>query len=109
MLETAPAMIARFMKAAAERDYAGLGECFTEDAIVSDERQTHRGRDEIRRWQEAGRAKWNYTATATDGEATSANQYRVAVHLEGNFPGGEADVDYRFTILDGLISELQIG
>ena len=109
MLETAPAVITRFMDAAARRDYAALGECFAEDATVYDERQTHRGRAEICRWQEVGRAKWNYTAAVTDGKATGPYQYRVTVHLQGDFPGGEADVSYRFTILDGLISELQIG
>ena len=34
----------------------------------------------------------------------------VAVnHLEGDFPGGVADPDYRFTLDDGLVTELEIG
>lgn len=109
MLEGAPKVITRFLDAASERNYDALAECFTSDAAVSDERRVHRGRAEIRLWQEESRAKWEYAATAIDGRPGAADEYIVAVHLKGNFPGGEADVEYRFTIRDGLISSLRIG
>jgi ketosteroid isomerase-like protein len=47
MLETAPAVIERFMEAAARRDYEIIAECFSEDATVEDEARTHRGRRQI--------------------------------------------------------------
>lgn len=46
------------MDAAARRDYDAIAACFTEEATVSEEERTHRGRNEIRRWQEDTRAKW---------------------------------------------------
>ena len=108
MLETAPGVIGRFMDAAAKRDYEAIGECFTEDASAEDEERTHRGRSQIRRWQQETRSRWDYTVTVVGGEQVGESGYRVAAHLKGNFPGGEADVEYRFSIRDGLISSLRI-
>lgn len=109
MLDTAPAAVTRFMDAAAERDYDAIGECFTEDATVEDEARTHHGRAEIRAWQQETRSKWDYSLRVVGEGPTGADEYRVAAHLKGKFPGGEADVDYRFSIRDGLISRLRIG
>lgn len=67
-MDAAPAAIGCFMDAAAQRDYDALAACFTEDATVSDEGQTHRGRSQIRRWQKDTRAKWIYTVTIVGGE-----------------------------------------
>ena len=108
MPDSIPSVIARFMDAAAIRDYDTIGECFTEDATVFDEQGTHRGQGEIRQWQRDTRAKWDYTVTIAGGQPADANEYRLAAHLKGNFPGGEADVEYRFTIRDGRISSLRI-
>ena len=108
MMEKAPAAVARFMDAAARRDYSALAACFAEDATVSDEGRMHHGRDEIRRWQEDTRARWTYTVTIVGDEPAGENEHVLTVRLEGNFPGGEADVDYRFTLRDGLIGRLQV-
>jgi len=42
MLDSIPDVIARFMDAAARRDFDAIGACFTEDATVSDEQRTDR-------------------------------------------------------------------
>jgi ketosteroid isomerase-like protein len=107
-METAPTTIARFMDAAARRDYDALAACFAEDATVFDEERTHRGRKEIRQWQEYTRARWAYTVTIIGGEPAGENEYLLAVRLQGNFPGGEADLNYRFTMRDSLISGLEV-
>jgi ketosteroid isomerase-like protein len=103
-----PHAVERFVEAAASREFAAIAECFTEDATVSDEGHTHRGRAQIRKWQEEGRKRWEYTLTVKDGRARSADGYIMRGHLRGNFPGGEADVEYDFTVRDGLISRLAI-
>ena len=108
MLETAPGVIRRFMDAAERRDYEAIGECFTEDATVEDEERTHRGRTRIRGWQQETRSKWDYTLTVVGGEQAGASEYRVAAHLKGNFPGGEADLQYWLSLREGLISSLRI-
>jgi ketosteroid isomerase-like protein len=108
MLEKAPEVIERFIDAAAQRDFDALGQCFTEDATVEDEERMHRGRNEIRAWQQKTRTQYDYTVTVTSGQPDGDDAYRVGAHLRGNFPGGEADVEYRFVIRDGLISSLRI-
>lgn len=97
------------MRAAARRDYEGLAACFTEDAVVQDEQRTHRGRSAIAEWQRETRRRWRYTLTVRGGHQVSARRYRVKAHLHGNFPGGDADVEYLFTTARGLISRLVIG
>jgi ketosteroid isomerase-like protein len=108
MLEKAPEVIGRFIDAAAERDFDAIGQCFTEDATVEDEERTQRGRTEISAWQRKTRTQYDYTVTVTSGQPDGENAYRVGAHLRGTFPGGEADVEYRFVIRDGLISSLRI-
>src|SRR5690348_4772384 len=93
-----PEIVTRFMKAAAERDYEAVAACFTQDAVVEDESRLHIGREAIRRWQEVTRARWEYTVIATGGRPDADGEYVVLAHLRGNFPGGEADVEYRFAL-----------
>jgi ketosteroid isomerase-like protein len=106
--DSQPEIVTRFMKAAAERNYEAAAACFTEDAVVEDESRSHRGRNAIRRWQEGTRAKWQYSVTETGGKPDAEVGYVVSAHLSGNFPGGEADVEYRFRFRGDLIAYLRI-
>ena len=36
------------------------------------------------------------------------DRYDVRHHLEGNFPGGQVDLHFRFTLRDGSIARLVI-
>jgi hypothetical protein len=108
MLEKAPEVIERFISAAAELDFDAVGKCFLEDGTVEDEERTHRGRDQITAWQRETRAKYDYKVTVVGGRLDGKDTYRLGARLRGNFPGGEADVEYRFTLRDGLISSLRI-
>ena len=103
-----PEIVARFMRAAAERNHEAVAACFTDDGLVEDESHSHHGREAIRRWQEGTRAKWEYTVTATGGRPDADGGYCVSAHLSGNFPGGEADVEYHFTFQGDLIGTLRI-
>ena len=102
-----PAIVERFWDAAARRDFDAVAMCFSQDAEVTDEDETRKGRAAIAAWQAASRAKWNYTVTATGFEPTN-DGVRVMAHLEGDFPGGEADVVYRFSIEGDLIHRLVV-
>jgi hypothetical protein len=46
---------------------------------------------------------------AADQQDVDAVEHRAFVHIEGNFPGGVADLTYRFTIDGDSISALTIG
>jgi hypothetical protein len=44
----------------------------------------------------------------TSTEAVGASGFNVAMHIEGDFPGGTADLVEAFTLRDGLIEHLAI-
>jgi ketosteroid isomerase-like protein len=105
----APQVIATYLKAADERDAETLVSCFTPDATVLDEGRTYRGHDEIRRWRTEGpAAQFDYTTAITASDHDGPAGYRVETHVEGNFPGGAADLRYHFVLAGGAITELKI-
>jgi hypothetical protein len=82
---------------------------FTADAVVTDDGRDYTGRDEIRAWLAASASGSEYTYTsAFTGATTTVTTVDVGQHLEGNFPGGVADLHYRFTLDGALISRLVI-
>ena len=107
-MSTTPDVVTRYLKAAREGDVDTLVACFTEQGTVRDEGQNYRGRPEIRGWRESLRSKYEYTATMTGSEPAGEGQLIVRMHLEGNFPGGVADLSYRFTLTGQHIADLAI-
>jgi hypothetical protein len=103
-----PAVITRYLQSADGSDFEALAACFTPDGTVVDEEVTYRGRREIVGWRESTGAKWEYTSSVKSIEPLSDHECLAVVHVEGNFPGGVADLRYRFVLEDGLISSLTI-
>ena len=108
MMSTPP-VVAHYLAAAGSGDIAALAGCFTEDGTALDEGHAYRGHAEIVGWRESLARQWTYTTTVTSSEPIEGGDYQVTVRAEGNFPGGVADLTYRFTLHDGLISALSIG
>jgi ketosteroid isomerase-like protein len=107
-MSTIPPVITTYLNAADDGDFDALVGCFTQDGTVLDEGRTYRGRDEIRGWRESLGSKWEFTTTVTGSEPDGSAGYIVRMHVEGNFPGGVADLTYRFTLAGGLIADLSI-
>jgi ketosteroid isomerase-like protein len=104
-----PAEVAAYLRAASARDTEAVVACFARDAQVADEGSTWRGRSEIHRWWEGPASKYRYTVKLRGGQRVANDGYVARVRLTGNFPGRTADLRYRFTLRQGLISSLQIG
>ena len=104
-----PPVIQRYFQASGTNDVRGLVDCFTDDARVSDEGKTYRGRDDIMNWWEGSVSEWIYTTTVTGSQSVSATEHLLMVHIAGNFPGGEANLTFHFTLRDGLVASLEIG
>ncbi len=79
----------------------------TTDAVVTDEGRTYAGRDQIGAWLTTSVSEYTYTSAFTGATTTDAG-VDVGQHLEGNFPGGVADLHYRFTLDGALISRVVI-
>ena len=88
-------------------DDALLADCFTPDACVADEGETHRGRTAIQAWLRATRAKIEYSV-----EPVSVSQQGdtlvVTATVTGNFPGSPVQLDHAFQLDDAQIQSLEI-
>jgi uncharacterized protein (TIGR02246 family) len=102
------AIITAYLRAADAQDGEAMADCFTADGYVVDEGNMYRGRDEIVGWRKLTASKWTYTSTVTGGERISDREHLVFVHVEGDFPGGTADLTYRFIIDTDKIAALTI-
>lgn len=102
-----PDSIKTFMTALTTPADCRAVDTFTADAIVTDEGRDYTGREQIGAWLAAAAGKYTYTSEFT-GATTTDTTVDVGQHLEGNFPGGVADLHYRFTLAGTSISRLVI-
>lgn len=103
-----PEAIAGYLIAHQARDLDAAMARYTADAAVTDEGRTYRGAAEIRDWLATSAAEYTYTVELTGTLRIDDRHYDARHHLVGNFPGGVADLHFRFTLRDGLITRLVI-
>ena len=101
-----PQAIARYF-AADRADPDAVAECFTDYAVVVDERHTYTGRPAIRRWKAAATARYQYTSTPIAAEQQGGSIV-VTSRLTGNFPGSPVELRYRFELDGDRIAALEI-
>ncbi|MFJ4847298.1 MULTISPECIES: nuclear transport factor 2 family protein [unclassified Streptomyces] len=103
-----PEPITRYLTGRAAKDAAAAAQGFAPDATVTDDGHTYEGAEAINLWLRRTDTEYTYTVTLAGAEQDAHNRYTVHQHLEGNFPGGKADLRCRFVLAHGLISELSI-
>src|ERR1700760_4528050 len=103
-----PAPVRAYLTAHTARDAEAAVATFTPDATVTDEGKTYSGRDEILLWRRHASTAWTYTSEITGSRQEADGTWVVAMHLEGDFPGGVADVEQRFSVRDGALTEPRI-
>jgi SnoaL-like protein len=103
-----PLPLSEYFAAANARDAERVANCFTEDAVVRDERQEICGHDAIRAWAEDTSRKYNYRADILVFQK-DFDRVNVRARLTGDFPGSPIELSYRFKLLDRWIEELEIG
>lgn len=103
-----PDPIAEYVAGCAGLDADAIAAPFAADAVVADERRTHRGHAEIRQWIEeatiANRAVPTPRAVTQDGETVV-----LTADVAGSFPGSPVTLTFRFTLEGGEIARLEIG
>lgn len=102
-----PDIITRYFNAA----NAGLIDeatlCFSPDATVEDEGNTHTGSRPIRVWIDSTTRKYRpQTEVLHVGEKDGTMW--VTGRVSGNFPGSPVELDYQFTLAGETISHLSI-
>jgi ketosteroid isomerase-like protein len=106
--EPARDTISRYFEADARRDTEAILSLFANDAAVTDEGRVWRGSAEIRDWLLGPASKYEYTTTIASVDRIAGDQYRASGRIDGNFPGGSADLKWDFTLVEGLIGRLEI-
>ena len=81
---------------------------FTADAVVTDEGHTFRGTEEVSGFLRTAGSEYTYTTDLVGAQRVDDDHWVAVLHLEGDFPGGVADLRYRFTLVDDLVSGLAI-
>ena len=103
-----PSVIQSYFDAGAASNYDALVACFTDDAIVVDDGSTHRAPAEIRAWRESLAAAFDFTVEVIEAAESGPSSYVVQTRVAGTFPGSPVDLRYQFTVIDGLVSRLEI-
>lgn len=104
---TLPQGIAAYFLANARLDADAMAAPFAPDAVVHDERRSHRGTAAIRAW--VAEASIRNAAVATPvAIRQDGTQVAVAADVAGNFPGSPIRLTFRFTLAEDGISELEI-
>jgi hypothetical protein len=107
-LTALPEPIRAYLTAHENRDDEAAARTFARHATVTDEGQTHAGAQDIRAWRRRASTEYTYTTGVTGVRQDSNTVWVVAVRLEGDFPGHIADLEQRFTVHDGAITNLTI-
>jgi ketosteroid isomerase-like protein len=103
-----PEAITTYLASHTARDVDATMRRYAEDAVVTDDGKTYRGRDEIRAWFTNAASEYTYTTELTGVRQSDETTYVATQHLEGNFPGGSVDLDFTFTVQDDMIVRLVI-
>lgn len=98
-----PSPVARYFAAGTPAD---ITECFTKDAVVTDEQRTHHGKPEILKWREEV-AKIDFQQEILSTEENGRN-VKVTCLVSGAFKGSPAKLDSYFELSGDLISRLEI-
>ena len=93
--------------AADTADGNATARCFSESAVVIDERREHRGRPAITRWRAEATAKYHYTSEPLAVDV-SKPEVTVTARVTGDFPGSPVELQYRFTLEGASIARLEI-
>ena len=103
-----PEIIETYFRASNANDVEKLVSCFSADAVVTDENETHRGTAAIKGWSVKVRTKYEFK-TEVLRAVEKPNAIVVTAKLSGTFPGSPVDLDFKFTLKENQISSLEIG
>jgi ketosteroid isomerase-like protein len=106
--DSLPGTVRDFLAASTVHDADTASSFLAEDVVVADQGETFRGRDEVHAFVRDAGAEFEYTTEQTAARRVDDDHWVVTLRLEGTFPGGVAELDYRFTLREGLITELVV-
>ncbi|MBM2616213.1 nuclear transport factor 2 family protein [Actinoplanes sp. LDG1-06] len=106
--EQLPTVVRDFLAAHIVRDADTASKVLTEDVVAVDQGETVRGRDQVHAFLRDAGSEFEYTTEQIGARRVDETHFVATVRLEGTFPGGTAELDYRFTLRDDRIAEIVI-
>ena len=102
-----PPVIQKYVDASNAHDVKSILACFADDAVVRDENETRRGKNEIETWLTTTIKKYKFQFKPLSSQERD-NEILVSVEVSGTFPGSPISLDCHFTIAGGKIASLTI-
>ncbi|GAY07213.1 hypothetical protein TOK_2438 [Pseudonocardia sp. N23] len=103
-----PTAVRDFLAAHIAGDADTASAFLVEDVVLVDQGETVRGREKAHAFLRDAGSEFEYTTEQTGARRVDDAHWVVTVRLEGTFPGGVAELDYRFALRDDLVAELVI-
>ena|SRR5262252_6594149 len=103
-----PEIIHKYIEASNAHDVRAILACFSENAVVQDEQETHREKEAIGNWIRRTIDKYNFQFKPRSLRTEHAETV-VTVEVSGTFDGSPITLDYRFITEKGKITSLKIG
>lgn len=103
-----PTTVRDFFAAHVVHDADTASSFLTDDAVIVDQDETFRGREAVHAFLRDAGSEFEYTTEQIGARRVDDAHCVLTVRLEGTFPGGVAELDYRFTLQDDLVAELVI-
>lgn len=88
-------------------DSAAYANCFSETAVVFDEGNTHRGRNEIEHWIDDANKRYKAVMEPVEFEENES-KIILKAKVSGNFPGSPIVMTYHVQTANELIQSLKI-
>lgn len=98
-----PNIISDLLAAQSNFDSKAYAACFSETALVFDENETHKGQNEIEKWNEKTSEMYQ-----TQLETLAFETDILTTRVTGNFEGSPIVLKYHFEFKDGKIDRLEI-
>lgn len=102
-----PGVLVAYWKAANSGEIRAAADCFSPDAIVLDEGQTHRGLPAIHSWIENTTRQYHSVVEPLQWSWQDGGHH-VTARVSGTFPGSPVELDFLFTLQDNHIVRLEI-
>jgi ketosteroid isomerase-like protein len=102
-----PKIVAAYVQAQNAHDAKSILACFSENALVHDEGEDHRGKKAIAEWIDKTTKKYKPHFRPTKIEVGDEETV-LAVKVSGTFEGSPVDLDFHFVIKNEFIESLKI-
>lgn len=103
-----PRTILDYLAAHDARDVDAALRTLDPEVTITDEGRTFRGTDGAGDFLSNAGAEFTFTTALVGALRVGAERWVAVNRIEGDFPGGIAELHYRFTMDGGLITELVI-